>query len=98
MAFSVTRRTSTLLGFWLLLSHFSARDPLSYADGILRQFLRHRFQERYAFDFRVNRFALFCVVGIVYEAYLNPFVAGEFSESGGLSDFYLYTRLSKFDV
>ncbi len=97
-AFSATWRTSTLLHLMPLPSLFSVRGSPSYLDGILSQFSGQHIQERCAFDFRVDNFAPFRGFGGVPEVLFDPFVAGDFLDRGGLSDFYLYPRVSDFDM
>ncbi len=55
--------------------------------------MRHRFQERYGFVFRVDRFTSFRVFGTVPEVFCDPFVACVFLDSRGLSDFSLYPSI-----
>ncbi len=72
--FSAMRRTSALLRFWLLPSHFSAQGPLGYPDGVLSRFLRQRVHDKYAFYFHVDHIAMFWVFGGVPEVSCDPLV------------------------
>ncbi len=95
-AFSPTRRTPTFLHLWFSSSHLGLRGTPDYPDGILRRFLRHRFDERYGFVFRIEHLILFWLFGTDPETFLSPYFLMDFLDSSPLLEFYLRTQVSDF--